>query len=173
MLVPDITNRHGLYSDDQLAAAVHVAGGLWVRLSDLAFDIAGLGPRYARVIEGKIDGQPVSWAYLDDGEGIYGLITADMEPRVLGTLREVLGDDGLYQWLDDQFERAGRNLTRQQSILATAYAREIELQIGDMVAARRVLSWVLTYERRAWWVCRNRQKVYILGRVPDWSVLGL
>lgn len=67
----------------------------------------------------------------------------------------------------------GRNLTRQQSILATAYARETGLQIGDRVAARRVLSWVLTYERRAWWVCRNRQKIYILCREPDWSALGL
>ncbi len=173
MPVPNITNQHGLYSADQLAAAVHVAGGLWVRLSDFAFDLAGLGPRYARVIEGKIDGQPVSWAYLDDGEDIYGLITADMEPRVLGTPREVLGDDGIYPWLDDQIVRWGRNLTRQQRILATAYAREIGLQIGDRIAARRVFSWVLTYERRAWWICRNRQKVYILGHAPDWSTLGL
>lgn len=173
MLVPDITNRHGLYSAEQLAAAVHVAGGLWVRLSDFAFELAGLGPRFGRVLEGKIDGLPVSWAYLDDGKDIYGLITTDMEPRALGTPREVLSDDGIYPWLADQFVRWGRNLTRQQSILATAYAREIKLQIGNMVAARRVLLWVLTYERRAWWVCRNRQKVYILGRVPDWSALGL
>jgi len=173
MLVPDITNRHGLYSAEQLVAAVHVAGGLWVRLSDFAFELAGLGPRFGRVLEGKIDGLPVSWAYLDDGEDIYGLITADMEPCVLGAPREVLGDDGIYLWLDCQIVRWGRNLTRQQRILATAYAREIRLQIGDRVAARRVLSWVLTYERRAWWICRNLQKVYILGRAPDWLALGL
>lgn len=91
MSVPNITNRYGLYSAEQLAAAVHVAGGLWVRLSDLAFELAGLDPRFARVVEGKIDGRPVSGAYLDDGEDIYGLITADMEPHVLGTPREVLG----------------------------------------------------------------------------------
>lgn len=171
--MPDITNRHGLYSADQLAAAVRVAGGLWVRLSDSAFELAGLGPRFARVLEGNIDGQPVSWAYLDDCEGIYSIITADMEPHVLGNPREVLSEDEIHPWLDGQFVHWGRKLTWQQSILATAYAREIGLQIGDRITARRVLSWVQTYERRALWVCRNRQAAYVLNHAPNWSALGL
>lgn len=168
-----ITNKMGLYGPEEVAAAVHIADGLWVRLDDYAFDFAGIGPRYARVVEGDMDGKAVSFAYLDFGIATYALITQDMNPKVLGTSNEVLGADGIYLWLNDQVEIWGRRLNWQQRVLATAYARDTGLTIGDQVAARRVMNWALTYEERAYWTRHNRQQLFTLGPAPDWESMGM
>jgi len=168
-VVPDITNQHGFYTDDQLAAAVHIASGLWVRLDDWCFGLAEIGHRYARVLAARIDERPVSFAYLDgDQNASYDLITSDMHPKILHSSHEPISTN---PWLMDQLESWGYSLSPQQAILATIYAQEIGLRIGDQVAARRILSWVLTYEGRANWVCRHRQELFALGRAPDWRAV--
>ena len=166
-----------LHSLESLAAAVIIRHGNWVQLNDPLFTLRGLGPRYAQVNSATVEDRELSYAYLDMVETSYDLITSHDFPIDLGTFDELAmsGNRDLYHAFDMAFTAGNRNknfATKQQMALALIMARVENTSPSDELAMRRIAKWVKVYERRAWWICKNRMLAYSMNEI-NWKALGL
>ncbi len=155
--------------------AVVLPDGHFVQLDDLVFLQHGLGPRYARVqTQDYRRHRALSYAYLAGAATTYTLITDIDEPVDLGSLDDLMHRDAdLTACLSDALaHRLDAAPAPQQVGLALIRAGAEGLQAGDELGAHRVVKWSLQYERRALWICCNRQLAFSKSS-SNWPALGL
>ena len=172
--VDDMSEVHLGHPIELIDKAVVLSHGNFVRLDDMLFEQNGLGPRYAQILTNDYrQHRNLSYAFLDIPGTTYDLITELDNPQDLGSFEDLITEGELLKRLTETFiNRCNHYPTPQQIALAMIRARSENVLASDELGVHRLVKWALIYERRAFWITKNRQLAYAKA-VIDWQALGL
>lgn len=148
--------------------------GNFVEIDDLLFAQHGLGARFAQVATNNYrDHRSLSYAYWNLPDTTYDLITEHDDPKDLGSFDDLIANTALLEKLTTTFiSRTDHMPYPRQLALALIRARKDGVQASDEVGLQRLVKWALIYERRAFWIAKNRQLA--LSKIEiNWDALGL